>query len=224
MKRFLLGLICVFISQITCFADYIEPVEGDCLLYSKETQSWSIGKQQTPNSEEEDNTISLTKKLEYATGAYSKYVDTNEKEAFSLVSDYEILHDGDLISVDNNELKFKKINYEIDKFVEKEVSDEKLQKIFPDYQIIKMSEFEHNKLTLKKKFFETKKFLLINDTDDFYYKPTCIIEKVQTSPVRGLVNLHKIGNYEFKHFGEHNGKFLIQVKHDRRDIKWFWKK
>ena len=121
-------------------------------------------------------------------------------------------------------MKFNKIILKENRFIKKALSDIELKALFPEYEIIKMSQFEHDKLTLKKKFFETKKILLVNDTDEFYYRPTCIVENVQTSPVRGLVNLYKLGNYEFKHFGEHNGKFLIQVKLDRREHQWFWKK
>lgn len=223
MKRFLFCLLCAFITQINCFASYVEPTEGDYLIYSKETKSWSISEHQNTESEQ-DNLICLTKKLEYASGAYSKYVNSNNEESFTLVSDQEILHQGNLISINNNELKFTKISYDTDKFIEINLTDEELQNLFPEYVIIKMSQFEHDKLTLKKKFFETKKILLVNDTDEFYYRPTCMVENVQTSPVRGLVNLYKLGNYEFKHFGEHNGKFLIQVKLDRREHKWFWKK
>ena len=223
MKRFILCLVLLLATETVCFANLYEPKENDTLFYIKSSDSWILDENLNTSATEEDR-IKLTKKIDYAAAAYSKYVDKNETEAFTLATDLEFLFNGDLISIDNNEMKFDKIILKENRFIKKALSDIELKALFPEYEIIKMSQFEHDKLTLKKKFFETKKILLVNDTDEFYYRPTCMVENVQTSPVRGLVNLYKLGNYEFKHFGEHNGKFLIQVKLDRREHKWFWKK
>jgi uncharacterized membrane protein YfbV (UPF0208 family) len=56
-----------------------------------------------------------------------------------------------LISVHNADLKFYRIVYEDGKYIETLLKDSDLKKIFPDAEIIKISQFKDNSITINKK-------------------------------------------------------------------------
>jgi len=207
MKRLLLFLLLFFSLQTSCLgiSEMEIIVDENFVIYSPLTESWSTGGI-IPDG------IVLSKKVQYGNGAYSEYFHHNNKLAFALTSDCEFVKNGTLVSVNNNELKYSKIIYSDNKFVEVSLTSDELKNIFPEAEIIEMSNFKLNKLSIKKPLFEKKNVLLVNNTKKYYYNPTCTLPKSQTSPIKGFITLYKYGKYSFKHFGEHKGNFLIQVK------------
>lgn len=206
MKRFLVVLVLILGFCTSCFATTRGILHDNYqAIFSPQNGTWHAGGII-------DDGIVLTKKVQYGNGAYSQYFYENGKLAFTLKTDYEFIKNGLLVSVNNNELKYTKIVYTENGFEEVTIPYQELQYLFPDAEIIKMSKFEQNKYWTKKSLFNKKKILLVNDTKKFFYNPTCISPKAQTSQVRGLITLYRYGKYTFNHFGEHKGKFLIYVK------------
>ena len=99
-----------------------------------------------------DDRIVLTKKTTEGSGSYSQYYFGNDKLAFSLKSNFEFIKDGKLIGVDNAGLKYYEITYDEKnkKFVETPLQAKSLQELFPNVEIIKISQFTNNEITIKK--------------------------------------------------------------------------
>ena len=127
-----------------------------------------------------------------------------------LGSDYEFLFNGRLISCHNADLKIFELVYNGNFFEEKELTKEQIKEIFPDAEIITISQFKDQKLTVTKPAFEKKKFLLLNDTDKYFYKYSFKPKSVKFSPVGGLFRASTIGRITFSHFGQ--DKYTIYVK------------
>ena len=206
MKRFLLVLLTFIGIQLNSFGTEQEfIVNENFVIYSPTNASWTTG------GIVEDGIV-LTKKVQYGNGAYSQYFYHDNKLAFTLTSDCEFIKNGTLVSVNNNELKYTKIIKSENGFEETLLSEEEIQSIFPDCEIIKMSKFQNNKYFLRKKLFAKKNILLLNDTKKFFYNPICLNTKAQNSEIKGLITIHRYGKYHFKHFGARNGKFTIYTK------------
>lgn len=210
MKKFVLILM-VLLLGISAFGVDMEPVLNSTkLFYSPKSNLFSIDSSNVGD-------ISISKKTSTGTGNYSIYSFSGNNESMMLGSDYEFLFDGRLIACHNAELKIYELIYNGRNFEEKQLTDEQIKEIFPNAEIIKISQFNNDKkLTIKKQFMEKKDFLLLNDTKEYFYKYSFHPRSVKFSPVGGLFKASSIGKITFSHFGQN--KYTIYVKNNFRKI------
>ncbi len=204
MKKYVLILMALF-TCLSCFAGEMNPVLTNTeLLYSPKDKTFSVGKAS-------GNQIQLSKHTSTGTGNYSIYTYNNKK--IMLGSNYEFLFEGRLISCHNADLKLFEVIYNGKNFEEKQLTDAQIQAIFPDAEIIKISQFNQDKkLTVKKHFLEKKDFLLLNDTDKYFHKYSFHPQSVKFTPVAGLFKASTIGEITFSHFDA--DKYTIYVKNN----------
>ena len=203
MKKiiFTLGLL-LLCSPV--FAGNMKPVLNNTqLLYSPKDNTFSIG---APV----DSKIALSNRTSTGTGNHSIYSYNNNE--VMLGSDYEFLFNGRLISCHNADLKIFEVVYNGKIFEEKELTQGQIKEIFPDADILLVSHFIDNKTTVRKPAFEKKDFLLLNDTDKYFYKYSFHPKSVKYSPVAGLFKASSIGKITFSHFGQ--DKYTIYVKNN----------
>lgn len=183
----------------------LDPVyENDKVIYDTKTKCWS--------KEENKEGIILYKKTSSGTGSYSIYYYKCDKPAFQSSSNFEFIDDKKLIAVDNASLKYSKIIFDGSKFIQIPLEIEELKTIFPDVEIIKISRFKNNKLTIKKPLFKKKTVLLVNDTDEYFHKYFVSPESSANKNIKGLITLSKkFTKVKFCHIGEKDG-LTIYIK------------
>lgn len=183
----------------------LDPVyENDKVIYDTKTKCWS--------KEENKEGIILYKKTSSGTGSYSIYYYKCNKPAFQSGSNFEFIDDKKLIAVDNASLKYSKIIFDGSKFIQIPLEIEELKTIFPDVEIIKISRFKNNKLTIKKPLFKKKTVLLVNDTDEYFHKYFVSPESSANKNIKGLITLSKkFTKVKFCHLGEKEG-LTIYIK------------
>lgn len=183
----------------------LDPVyENDKVIYDTKTKCWS--------KEENKEGIILYKKTSSGTGSYSIYYYKCDKPAFQSGSNFEFIDNKMLIAIDNASLKYSKIIFDGSKFIQIPLEIEELKTIFPDVEIIKISRFKNNKLTIKKPLFKKKTVLLVNDTDEFFHKYFVSPESSANKNIKGLITLSKkFTKVKFCHLGEKEG-LTIYIK------------
>lgn len=183
----------------------LDPVyENDKVIYDTKTKCWS--------KEENKEGIILYKKTSSGTGSYSIYYYKCDKPAFQSGSNFEFIDDKKLIAIDNASLKYSKIIFDGSKFIQIPLEIEELKTIFPDVEIIKISRFKNNKLTIKKPLFKKKTVLLVNDTNEYFHKYFVSPESSANKNIKGLITLSKkFTKVKFCHLGEKDG-LTIYIK------------
>lgn len=183
----------------------LDPVyENDKVIYDTKTKCWS--------KEENKEGIILYKKTSSGTGSYSIYYYKCDKPAFQSGSNFEFIDNKKLIAIDNASLKYSKIIFDGSKFIQIPLEIEELKMIFPDVEIIKISRFKNNKLTIKKPLFKKKTVLLVNDTDEYFHKYFVSPESSANKNIKGLITLSKkFTKVKFCHLGEKDG-LTIYIK------------
>lgn len=114
------------------------------------------------------------------------------------------------ITFDEDELRF----YEN----QNRLNEDEVKAIFPDYQIVLLSDFDKNKkYKLKNSFFGKKKILLLNDTyrtfHKFYIYPESsrnAFQDKKAGEIKSLITVYGKKNVRLKHFG--GDEFEITVK------------
>ena len=209
MKKFLILLGLFTFTNLSIFAQsaIMEGLrDGDKAVYSPLLDSWS-------KEYRADYEIPLTKKFLGGSGSYSQYYFSDGVRAITLNSDFEFIKDGNLIAVDNANLKYSRVIYSAGNVVEIPITYLELQQAFPYAELIRLSQWQgDNKIWVKKGFFEKKYILIINDTDKYYYNLTAKSKCAQNKDIRGLIKLSRFGVYNFTHYGERDGKLKIYVK------------
>ncbi len=147
----------------------------------------------------------LIKIISDGSGSYSEFYNSDGSFAFTTGCQYEFIKNGDLIGYSNQDLKFYDFTYANGELSRRELSEEEIHTLFPDYEIIKISEFTETTNSLKvKKEKLNYKIILLNDTDrNFYhYGFTTGNSKIEKYPLSGFLNIKKRGMIQFSHFGD----------------------
>ncbi|MBQ8476023.1 hypothetical protein IJ531_03075 [bacterium] len=118
---------------------------------------------------------------------------------------YTFEYNNKIINYNEDTLKF----YENDRLL----SNDEVKNIFPDYEILLISQFDNNKkLKVKNSLFKSKKVLLLNDTQRtfhmFYIYPEA--SRYQDIKVKSLITIHGKKNVRLKHSG--GDEFEIVVR------------
>ena len=126
------------------------------------------------------------------------------------------MYNGNLIGIDNGNLKLICYYYDNGFFRNKELDTATVNNLFPNAEIIKISQFQNNSITLYKKPFEQKQYLIINDTNNNYYKYQFKPANISNEKVNGLITVNKFGKITFSHYGDDNDFYPALKIHIKR--------
>lgn len=194
MKKLLLAIFafCICVSSASAYT-YIK--EKEHIFYNPENSSWATN-QQT------NNDIQLKNKSFIGSGGFVEYYYKDKKLAIGPETNIGFIHDGEFIGINSQELKFYKYVYENNKFVAKELNVDEIQELYPDYSIIRISDFKNNEITIYKKFFSKKNILLLNDTNQSFYKYNYKPASVCPEYIKPFIRLSHAGKIVFSHYGD----------------------
>lgn len=214
MKKFLLILLSLFLINFS-FVYAEENIEeipnnfinhNDKIFYSELNNTWHTELL-------EDENLVLKKTLYEGAGSYSIYNKEDGSLAFALATDCELINNGKLIIVDNNVLKYYKLEYNNGSVEQIELTDEEIQEIFPQAEIFKLSQIDSdNKIWLHKPFKKQRTLILVNDTNKFFHGITCKSKNVQDPEIKGLIKISRYGIIRFTHFGEYKGSLTFYIR------------
>lgn len=212
MKKIFLTLIILISASLSANSfDFVE----NSVYYNLQTQKWSLNRQ-TPKD------VKLIYKMYSASGGYSEYYNNRGKLAIGPFSNKEFIDDGNLIGIDNGNLKLIKYYYDNGYFRNSILDEGYIGKLFPEIEIIKLSQFVNNEITIYKKPLEQKKILILNDTKNNYYKYTFKPANIEDKDITGLITVSKFGKIVFSHYGDDNEFFpalKIHVKRSKNETK-----
>lgn len=137
----------------------------------------------------------------------SIYTSFDNTLSFSTECQYEFLENGNLIGYSNKHLKFYDFAIVDNELTKRELSAEEIQALFPQYKIIKLSEFSKNTNSLKiKKDKHNFKIILLNDTENKFdnYSFSTNNAKFEKYQLIGFLNIHKKGMILFSNYGENS--------------------
>lgn len=124
---------------------------------------------------------------------------------FACAYSYDFTYNNRSLKYDEDTLKF----YENDKLLDKD----EVKAIFPDYEVILISQFNNDKkIKIKNKFFKTKKILLLNDTNRtfhlfFIYPETA---RFNDEKIKSLITARGKKNVRLKHSGGDEFEIVIR--------------
>lgn len=206
MKKIFLTLLILFSVTLNTYSfDFVE----SNVYYNLQTLKWSS--QRTTAKD-----IKLFYKLYPTSGGYSEYYNNKGKLAIGPFSNKEFIYNGNLIGIDNGNLKLICYYYDNGFFRNKELDTATVNNLFPNAEIIKISQFQNNSITLYKKPFEQKQYLIINDTNNNYYKYQFKPANISNENVNGLITVNKFGKITFSHYGDDNDFYPALKIHIKR--------
>ena len=206
MKKIFLTLLILFSITLNAYSfDFVE----NNVYYNLQTLKWSS--QRTTAKD-----IKLFYKLYPTSGGYSEYYNNKGKLAIGPFSNKEFIYNGNLIGIDNGNLKLICYYYDNGFFRNKELDTATVNNLFPNAEIIKISQFQNNSITLYKKPFEQKQYLIINDTNNNYYKYQFKPANISNENVNGLITVNKFGKITFSHYGDDNDFYPALKIHIKR--------
>lgn len=173
--------------------------ENQHLEYSAQDKTWT--------KTDYTNENSFIKRISRGNGGYSEY----EKDKKITLSDttYEFLYKNQLIGYNGHKLKFYKMTADNNEIQYIPLADNEIKELFPDVEIVKVSQFKDGKITLYKPWFKKKTFLLINDTDEFFYKYQFEGYNNQKELFKGILEISRPQTLIFSHFGSRDKLFPI---------------
>ena len=205
MKK-VFSLVILFFAFLICGFTFHEVLDNQKVCFDKKTDrymSYSEG------------CYALVKKTNSGSGSYSEYYDENNNLFYMPSSSYEFFAGEKFIGFNNDELKF----YEIKGKNSRLLSKDEVKNIFPDYEIILISEFDRNKkYKLKNSLFKSKKILILNDTNRTFHKFFVYPESSRNSldknsksgMIKSIVTVYGKKNVRLKHFGGDEFEVVVQ--------------
>lgn len=239
MKKYLIigtFLLCLFCGvNLRCYAQNFDAVyNGDSIEYNLETAKWSFVKAQKVDVTDEgnaleapvvdENSMIFTKKILSGGGPYAAFAKKvsgggscvayfkDGKPVALLRSNYEYIKDGRLFGVDNNKLKYYEVTIKNGLMREKPLNETELQELFPNVEIVPISDFINDEYSTEKKAFRKKRILLFNDTDRTFSKYSYKPPRVQSTELKGLIISPKRQKIIFSHYGDKDGAIEINIK------------
>lgn len=213
MQNKLLAIILIFLTQTLLKACAYEPIYNNTMVtYSPATKTFST-KTMSPSK------IALTKKISESNDGHSEYYAKNGSVVFKSGGDFEFIENGKLISVHNDEFKYFEVVYDYGYgYKEIELKPDKLQKLFPDAEIVKISQISDGKLELYKKYFRKKSFLLYNDTDKTFPNCKFSAKRFKKSDIKGYFKINYPEVIKVTTSGDNSNSFSIIIKNIMPDV------
>ena len=149
---------------------------------------------------------------------FSEFYSPDGTFLFSTGTEYEFIEKGRLIGYSNSDLKFYEYTILNGILEQRELTYEEVQELFPEYKIIKISDFKSATNSLKiKKEKRHLKMILLNDTDMFFnnYCFTTNNSKYEKYWLLGFLDISKKGMIQFSRFGENTKNspwFILLVR------------
>ena len=168
MRKIILSL-CLFLAA--CGSEYqIPPAllnnqvkDNQQIFYSPSGHFWSA------DNLVEDR-IMFTKHYSSGSGGYSEYIGAGGTRLDEFASNFEFIVDNRLIGYNSANFKFYDVVWQNSYFLPVELSYDEVKKLFPTLDIIRLSSAKNGVLTITKRPFATKSFLIYNDTKQDFYK------------------------------------------------------
>ena len=205
MKNWILTLIAIFLLQNICFAKLADEIfsgisQEQQIYYSVCSNKWFY---QEPKQRNKCKIPVIRDVFESDDIEYSNFVDENGDTLFAPSgSTYEFIYNGHLITYHENDIKFFEIIFSKKnrKFIEIPVKESVIKNILGNPKIIYISDFnDKNEVTIRKNPFKRKNYLILNDTDKYFYGYDLQTAN-KNSILKTLFFIKKSGNVEFSHY------------------------
>ena len=201
VKKILIALFLLIITSVQVKASNFENIkyknisDKSKISYNKESNNWSFGTKQKAE------TYIKTKGF----GNYYDYIDSHKDFAFTTNCEYEFITNGKFIGYSNSDFLFYRFDYANGFITKTKLEPEEIQALFPDYRIIKLSEFSSQTNALKiKKGFGDLKIIIYNDKDvdmrKFLF--TTGNSEIEEYPLAGFLNIKKKGMIQLTREGD----------------------
>lgn len=203
--RVLAFLLCFLISTNCVLAyDYPQSIKNNLevtqkINYNPNSKIWT--------RKPVNGGISFTKHMTVGSGGFSEFL--NQKKYYDTNTTLEFLNGNKLIGYNQHILKFFELGFDGKKITTRELKADEVQKMFPDTEIVKISQFKNNKIVLKKNRGETKTFLLLNDTNRDFYKYSYEKHGNGTELIKSIIEVNKPKTIVFSHFSSRDKLFPI---------------
>lgn len=204
MKKMAL-LIAFFIGLSGAYAYNYSPrimdniKESQQISYLPITKSWS--------RDFEINGMLFTKYITVGSGGFSEY--KNKKTNFDTNTTYEFIYNNNLYGYNMHMLKFFELQFKDNKFVPEEMDENQLREFFPDIEFVKVSQFENDKVIIKKPRFKSKTYMLLNDTKRDFYKYQFEDYNKENQIIHGIFEIEKPTRLIYSHFKSRDKMFPI---------------
>lgn len=206
-KKIFLAFIITFGMGFPVFASDMESIhyknlkDGAKIAFVNGSWTTKIKKKTTPF---------YTKKISDGSGSYSEFYNREGVFVFSTGCQYEFILSGKLYGYSNYDLKFYEFTFKDDILEQRTLNQEEVHDLFPEYRIVKISDFAASTNSLKiKKRHKRFKVIILNDTDRFFYNYAYATNnaKFKTYPLKGFLCITKKGMIQFSHFGDNSKEF-----------------
>lgn len=199
MKKIILTLMLILIGSCSFAYNYSPYVkdsinENQIVDYSPLTKQWSRNLKV--------NDIVFRKHMTHGSGGFSEY--TFKDKTYDTNSTYEFLYNGRLIGYNVHLLKFFELGFEKDGFSHRELTIDEVQRLFPYVEIVKISDFKDNQISLNLPIFQQRAFMLLNDTDRDFYKYFYEYFNNDNQIFRGLFEVRMPRVLVYSHFKSKN--------------------
>lgn len=214
MKKFILLFLLLVTFSISC--SYASDIPGFKYKNIKEKSkiSYDFTTEKWINGKKSDMYFIKTPGF----GDFSDYLSPNGDFSFTTNCEYEFIANGRLIGYSNRDLTFYEFLY-INNSLEKiPLIEEDIQKLLPDYTILKLSNFSPFTNSIKiKKPSGNLKILLYNDINKTFddYTFSTGNSKIETTPILGIIIISHRGMIQFSKDGENsiqNPWYVILVR------------
>lgn len=210
-------IICIFTILFFCTQAYAaKPInelyggvsDGQTIFYSYFTNKWYY---QSPKYFK-NRLLEVTRQV-ISDDEYSSYVSTNGQVYAPAGSNYEFLYKGRLITYHNYDVKFYEIVYNKSNkaFIEVPLDEKEIRKIFGKPKLIHISDFdEENRIVVHKLPLKKQWFLLINDTDKYFYRYFITTNEKDTN-IKTLFSVKKPTTVIYSHYIQDRDEFLPYI-------------
>lgn len=192
--------------------------DGQMIYYSFCSDKWYY---QRPDQKKKC-ILEVTRRVSEGSGSYSEYVSPMYDVYTPAGSNYEFLYKGHLITYHIFDVKFYEIvyNHRNKQFIEVPLEENFIKEIFKHPKIIYISQFNDNhELTVRKRPFKKQRYLLLNDTDKYFYRYT--LETANKSNViKNLFFAKHREDIDFAHFMDDVDEFPMYKIHVKNGLKF----
>ncbi len=195
MKKFFI-LVCIFLLAQRAYADSLCKIKYNNLTYNAKI-TYSDNLWSTKNIR---NDRLNYKKIKNKTNFKTELISNQNNIHYILDSDYEFIIKGRLIGYSNDALKFYEYKIVDNKLYKRELSEYEVHELFPEYKIIKISDFSDTTNSLKiNKTRKDLKLILLNDTEMGFnnYWFTTNNAKFKPYNLKGFIDITKKGMIQF---------------------------
>lgn len=222
-KSIVVLLAFILLIAIPASAEVLDEVysgvsDGQMIYYSFCSDKWYY---QRPEQKKKC-ILEVTRRVSEGSGSYSEYVSPMYDVYTPAGSNYEFLYKGRLITYHIFDVKFYEIvyNHRNKQFIEVPLEEKLIKEIFKNPKIIHVSEFNQNhELTVRKRPFKKQRYLLLNDTDKYFYRYTLETPN-KSNVVKTLFFAKKRCDIEFAHFMEDVDDFPMYKIHIKNGLKF----